>query len=893
MKLFAAIPTRSSRGSGRTKSARARGRLTVFFGAAPGVGKTFAMLEAARAEKALERDVVVVGIVETHGRPETTALLAGLEVLPRRNVEHRGAVAGRVRSRRRAHASPGIAPGRRDGPHQRAGIAAHEAVAGHRRAADRIGIDVYTTLNVQHLESLNDVVAQITGVRRPGDGARLGARPRRRRASRRPPRRRAARAAAGGKVYVPDQAGARRWKLLSQGKPHRAPRARAAPHRRARRGRRPGLPQRPLDRSHLEDGVGAPVLHRPGASAEHVVRSAALLAQQLAVGLARGLRRDARACSACPRRRRERILRRRSNSPRSSGRRPRSSLAGQVADDRSSSYAREHNLSKLVMGHNRASLWRPAGTLAQQLGRLAARRRPDRDRRAGRPHWTSRAGGRRRAAEGRRASAGAGRLSRGVAGLRAQALRSSSRSRAFSPRPTSSCCTCLPSSASRCAMGAGPAAFAAFVNVLAFDYFFVPPTLSFAVADLQYVITFAVMLAVGLVVGQLTAGLRYQARIAMHRERRSHSLFEVARALSAELVVEQVVETASKAIAREFHAHVRIYVLADDDRLTADAIGRRIAGPRPGDRALGIRSSARSRTRHRHDSRKLLALSAAERLDANARGSRPPAGEPASLRRSRTAPPARDIRGAHGNRARAGSLRRCRPEGDGADRIGTAAQLAAVGVVPRSAHPARRPERPGREPADDRPEPQRRPTRHRRRRWSNQCHAHVAPRSTTCWRWLGSRAASSVCRRFGTRSRKSSAAPCACRSVSWLRAPSGRTCRTGLPLVKCDAVLIERVLVNLLENAAKYTPPDAIVERPRGKRRGEEMRVTVADNGPGIRPGTEQEIFNKFSRGVRESAIGGVGLGLAICKAIVEAHGGSISVANRGELGPLSPSRSR
>ena len=56
------------------------------------------------------------------------------------------------------------------------------------------------------------------------------------------------------------------------------------------------------------------------------------------------------------------------------------------------------------------------------------------------------------------------------------------------------------------------------------------------------------------------------------------------------------------------------------------------------------------------------------------------------------------------------------------------------------------------------------------------------------------------------------------------------------------------------------------------------MRVTVADNGPGIRPGTEQEIFNKFSRGVRESAISGVGLGLAICKAIVEAHGGSISV---------------
>jgi len=66
---------------------------------------------------------------------------------------------------------------------------------------------------------------------------------------------------------------------------------------------------------------------------------------------------------------------------------------------------------------------------------------------------------------------------------------------------------------------------------------------------------------------------------------------------------------------------------------------------------------------------------------------------------------------------------------------------------------------------------------------------------------------------------------------------------------------------------------------------GDEMRVTVADNGPGIRPGTEQEIFNKFSRGVRESAISGVGLGLAICKAIVEAHGGSITATNRAEGG--------
>src|SRR5258708_29302501 len=74
----------------REEESRAlRGKLTIFFGAAPGVGKTYAMLEAARSERDLRRDVVV-GLVETHGRYETAALTIGLELLPRRKVEYRG-----------------------------------------------------------------------------------------------------------------------------------------------------------------------------------------------------------------------------------------------------------------------------------------------------------------------------------------------------------------------------------------------------------------------------------------------------------------------------------------------------------------------------------------------------------------------------------------------------------------------------------------------------------------------------------------------------------------------------------------------------------------------------------------------------------------------------------
>jgi two-component system sensor histidine kinase KdpD len=100
-----------------------------------------------------------------------------------------------------------------------------------------------------------------------------------------------------------------------------------------------------------------------------------------------------------------------------------------------------------------------------------------------------------------------------------------------------------------------------------------------------------------------------------------------------------------------------------------------------------------------------------------------------------------------------------------------------------------------------------------------------------------------------------------------------------LPLVRYDAVLIERVLANLLENAAKYTPPGARIAI-RAALHGAWLQVTVADDGPGLPPGRAELLFEKFTRGERESAKPGVGLGLAICRAIVEAHGGSISAAN-------------
>src|SRR5579871_1971388 len=140
-----------------------RGRLKIFLGAAPGVGKTYEMLETARA-KIREGVDVVVGIVETHGRPETAALLEGFEVMPRQRIDYKGRVLEEmdldaILARRPqlvlvdelAHTN---APGSR---HPKRYLDVQELLVA--------GIDVYTTLNIQHVESLNDVVAQITRIR--------------------------------------------------------------------------------------------------------------------------------------------------------------------------------------------------------------------------------------------------------------------------------------------------------------------------------------------------------------------------------------------------------------------------------------------------------------------------------------------------------------------------------------------------------------------------------------------------------------------------------------------------------------------------------------------------------------------------------------------------------
>jgi two-component system sensor histidine kinase KdpD len=106
-----------------------------------------------------------------------------------------------------------------------------------------------------------------------------------------------------------------------------------------------------------------------------------------------------------------------------------------------------------------------------------------------------------------------------------------------------------------------------------------------------------------------------------------------------------------------------------------------------------------------------------------------------------------------------------------------------------------------------------------------------------------------------------------------------------LPLLSVDPILFEQVFVNLLDNALKYTPRATGIEI-RARARDDEIVIEVMDRGPGLVPGTEDRVFEKFYRGPQAGA-GGVGLGLAICRGIVEAHGGKLTAENRPHGGAI------
>lgn len=429
-------------------------------------------------------------------------------------------------------------------------------------------------------------------------------------------------------------------------------------------------------------------------------------------------------------------------------------------------------------------------------------------------------------------------------------------------------------------LGRGPAVMAAFLSVGAFDFFFVPPQLSFAVNDVQYLLTFAVMLTVALITGQLTAGLKRQAELASRKERRAHALYEMARELAGALTIDQVAE-----ISRRF---LRNAVDAEATLLVPDRTGQlKPAAQGSGDRLQYIAPQ--------------MATLAYENTACTDLDTPHPVGyfplkAPTRVRGvMAVASPGEDFSLLHEHRElleTVASLVAIAIERLHYVEVANSAQLQMVSERLRSSilsavsHDLRTPLTALVGLADSlsiaKP-----PLLDQHRGTAEAIRDQAMRLSGLVGNLLDMarlNAGEVKLRKEWQPLEEVIGSSLKLLEKNLADHPVAVHLPTTLPLLEFDAVLIERVICNLLENAAKYSPPGSPMEIS-ARRLDTAVEVAVCDQGPGIPAGQSPDIFEMFVRGARESAKPGVGLGLAICRAIIEGHGGSISAGNRAEGG--------
>jgi two-component system sensor histidine kinase KdpD len=434
--------------------------------------------------------------------------------------------------------------------------------------------------------------------------------------------------------------------------------------------------------------------------------------------------------------------------------------------------------------------------------------------------------------------------------------------------------------------GRGPSMLASALSVAAFDFFFVPPEFTFAVTDIRYIVTFAVMLLVGVVISTLAANLRTQARVAGYREKRAASLYAISRELAAALKEEEILRAAAGHIGSEFGAQCAI--------LFPDAAGR-IVYPKGESQSYSLHGADLGVAQWVFDHGRIAGrgtdtLPGGDAVYLPIQGASGPLGVlallPSSLRRV-FLPEQQRLLETFLNQA-ALALERVR--------LAEAAQSAQIKVETESlrnsllagiSHDLRTPLASIVGAASSLAEEPERLSPESRRELARTIYDEGQRMATLANNILDMARLDAGAVKL---------------NLEWvpleeivggvltrLRARlEGRPVRTALPddspLVKLDAVLIEQVLVNIVENALKYTPAGTAIEIS-AEFAPSSVTVTVADEGPGIPPGLEEKLFDKFYRASPERAQSGVGLGLTICRAIVEAHGGTIRAENRSPHG--------
>ena len=859
-----------------------RGKLRIYFGASAGVGKTYAMLSA--AHKFLENgEAVLVGVVETHGRDETAALLDGLEVLPLKAISYRDKTLHEFDIDAALARQPALilidelahsnAPGSR---HPKRWQDVEELLDA--------GIDVFTTVNVQHLESLNDVVGGITGIRVAEtlpdtifDEAE--------------------------EVVLVDIPADELLARLKSGRVYKVQQAERAAKNFFRKGNLIALRELALRRTadRVEDDVQAYRIEKsinavwktdaallvcigPRANADHVVRSAARLSQQMNAEW-QAIYIETPALQKLPAAARERILKNLKLAQDLGAKT--AVLTGNDIAQTIVDYANQYNFSRIVIGRRKAVFnWRT--TLAQQLAAraynldlieigvesnpLAGQQESQHEARAKETKPSTIASaqpGKRRALRYAYAA-----LASVLTTLLATPLLE------IFNLVNIAMLFLLTVVLVAVRFGRGPSVLATVLGVMAFDFFFVPPRFTFAVSDLQYVMTFVVMLVVGLITGHLTAGLRYQAKVASHREARSLALYEFARDLSGFLQSEQITEATQAVIQSAFRAKATLLLPDEDGRLQlpeSAVIGLDLgiaqwafdkveaAGistdtlPSSPYFYLPLVAPMRTRgllaiapenpqwilipeQRQQLDTFAALAAIALERVHyiEVAQGALLHM-ESERLRNSLLAALSHDLRT-------------------------PLTSIVGISEALSTSKPA---------------------LGHRQQEMTQALYAESLRMSALVANLLDmARIQSGEVKLDLQWQPFEEVVGSALRiSAPQLKAHQVQTqLASDLPLVNFDAVLIERVLCNLLENAAKYTAEGSRITI-NVRLMESDLQVMVYDNGPGLPVGKEEVIFEKFTRGERESSKPGVGLGLAICRAIVEAHHGRIQAATSPDGG--------